>query len=181
MLRKGVERAFVCLYVFLGGPPSMCLLNFLVSIQSCIFTWKKFPLQLGILDGQGPGEGLGPGLTVWKISACWQKFWWNYCTLGGHHWCCISTRSHCHHGRCIRKDVCLHLEPSSGNSLVLSCQGKDFMLRIYISLGVTGVPAARSLLLKLWGESFSKKGEWTAAHNLTGYMFLCLKARWECL
>lgn len=31
----------------------MCLLNFPVSIQSCIFTWKKFPLQLGILDGQG--------------------------------------------------------------------------------------------------------------------------------
>lgn len=37
-----MERPFVCLHVFLGGPPSMCLLNFLVSIQSCIFTWKKF-------------------------------------------------------------------------------------------------------------------------------------------
>lgn len=163
-----MERAFVCRHVFLGGPPSMCLLNFLVSIQSCIFTWKKFPLQLGILDGQGPGDGLGPGLTVWKISACWQKFWWNYHTLGGCHWCCIFSRSHCHHGRCIRKNVCLHW---SGNSLVLSCQGKDFMLRLNISLWVTRISTWHSLLLKLWGESFSKKGEWTAADNLTGYIF----------
>lgn len=88
-----------------------------------------------------------------------------------HHWCCISTRSHCHHGRCIRKNVCLHLEPSSGNSLVWSCQGKDFMLGLCISLGVTGVPTAHSLLLKLWDERFSKKREWTDADNLTGYIF----------
>lgn len=131
---------------------------------------EKVPLQGGIWMGKAQGMGYAQALQCGNLCVLAEvvvkslHLRWKLLM-------CISSRSHCHPGRCFRKNVCLHLEPASGNSLVLSCQGEDFVLRLYISLGVTGVPTAHSLLLKLWGESFSKKGEWTAADNLTGYIF----------